>query len=127
MQVQLEYAQRVVPVLRSTMFEPRGITVPVLPISSVPLDFEEYMNAMGVTRYRDKEPFEWYISPRIDNPLEVASTMAHEMVHAALPYRVAHGKEFARIIDDIGLLPPYTATSPGPSFVQWFEQYAPEP
>jgi hypothetical protein len=46
--------------------------------------------------------------------LEVAATVAHELVHAAAPEKAGHGSEFALLARSIGLEGPMRATLPGP-------------
>lgn len=43
------------------------------------------------------------ICPRHDNPVDVLDTLLHEMVHAALPVGVHHGKKFRDACQAIGL------------------------
>jgi hypothetical protein len=51
-----------------------------------------------------------FISPALDDPLEVLATLTHEMVHAVDDCKSGHGKGFAVIARDVGLTGKMTAT-----------------
>lgn len=53
---------------------------------------------------------EMFISPALDNPIEVLATLLHEMVHAHLGNGKGHGKEFKTIVKKFGLEGRVTAT-----------------
>lgn len=54
------------------------------------------------------------LHPRIfREPLEVLHVLAHEMIHAIYP-KAGHRGEFVGMAKDLGLVRPWTATSPGP-------------
>lgn len=46
---------------------------------------------------------ELFISPVLDDPLDVAGTLAHELAHVAAGLKAAHGKEFVKICHYVGL------------------------
>lgn len=46
---------------------------------------------------------EIFIHPKLDDPLTILDTLAHEMVHAIDDCKHGHGKEFQKIALDIGL------------------------
>lgn len=54
-----------------------------------------------------------FISPVLDQPLEVLGVLAHEMIHAGLP-EAKHGKTFKEAARAIGLEGPPKATETGP-------------
>ena len=56
------------------------------------------------------------ISPVLDDPMRVASVLAHELVHAT--GRHGHGKDFAKLARAIGLEGKMTATTEGDAFKQ---------
>lgn len=62
--------------------------------------------------------FETFVSPIIDDPIEVLAILAHELGHAAVGLKAGHKRPFARFCEAIGLLPPWKATTPGPAFKQ---------
>ena len=51
-----------------------------------------------------------FVSPCLDNPVEVVGTLLHELLHAALPPKVKHSKTFAKAALAIGLEGKPTAT-----------------
>lgn len=53
---------------------------------------------------------EMFISPALDNPIEVLATLLHEMIHAHLGNGKGHGKEFKTIVKKFGLAGRVTAT-----------------
>lgn len=58
------------------------------------------------------------ISPLLAQPDDVCHVLVHELIHVALP-GAGHGKPFQRAAKALGLLKPYTATSPGEAFWPW--------
>lgn len=46
---------------------------------------------------------EIFISPLLDQPLEVAGTLCHEIAHVAAGVYAQHGKEFVRVCRAVGL------------------------
>jgi hypothetical protein len=54
------------------------------------------------------------ISPSLHVPLDILHVLLHEMVHATLPTGVGHGAKFSQTCARIGLVKPWTATTPGP-------------
>lgn len=61
---------------------------------------------------------ELFISPMIDDPMVVAATVAHEMLHANVGTKEGHGKVFSRAAKKIGLDGKPTATFAGPRFIE---------
>ena len=57
-----------------------------------------------------------FISPLIDDPVEVLAVLIHELSHAALPAKIKHGRAFAIAVKKIGLEGKPTNTIPGPTF-----------
>jgi len=63
---------------------------------------------------------EIFITPRMDEARKVAATLAHEMIHAALP-GVGHGKPFARAAKAIGFAAPVTKYNPTDDLWAWLD------
>ncbi len=61
---------------------------------------------------------EIYISPRLDDPVNVLAVLIHELVHAALPYGEGHGKLFRKLATSLGLIGRMTATLAGPELTE---------
>lgn len=59
---------------------------------------------------------EIFISPSLDDDMEVAGTLAHEMVHAVVGIPAGHGKAFRKLALQIGLTGKMTSTTEGPEF-----------
>lgn len=54
-----------------------------------------------------------FVSPVLDQPVEVIATLLHELLHAALPAKVKHGKKFATLAEKCGLEGKPTSTVAG--------------
>lgn len=61
---------------------------------------------------------EIFISPYLADPIEVAGTLAHEMVHAIVGAAAGHGKPFRELALEIGLTGPMRSTGEGPKFIE---------
>lgn len=58
--------------------------------------------------------YQLFISPTISEPIEVAGTIVHELVHVAVGVEATHGKQFIRLSQTIGLTKGRpTSASPG--------------
>ena len=64
----------------------------------------------------DKVP-QVFISPAISDSIEVLSTLLHEMVHVADRNENGHKKPFADLASSVGLVKPWTATTPSDALV----------
>lgn len=62
------------------------------------------------------------ISPLLDDPMDVAAVVAHELLHAALGADVGHKGPFKRGMKAIGLVGPARSTEAGDKFRDWFRQ-----
>jgi hypothetical protein len=62
--------------------------------------------------------FEIFISPQIDDPIDVLETLVHELGHASVGLDAGHRRPFAKFCEAMGLLPPWKSTTPGPAFKQ---------
>lgn len=67
----------------------------------------------------------------LESELDTAATLAHELIHASLPYNAdavtgphaGHGPVFKSYADRIGLVGDPRSTDPGPQFKEWFKHY----
>ena len=59
-----------------------------------------------------------FVSPCLDQPVEVLATLLHELIHAALPAKAKHGKGFAKVALRAGLEGKPTATVAGQSLTE---------
>jgi hypothetical protein len=66
------------------------------------------------TMCRDGIP-QIFVSPRIDDSLQVLGTLLHELVHASVGCQYQHRKEFSQAARRVGLAGPPTATTVGES------------
>lgn len=64
--------------------------------------------------------FEIFISPVLDDALQVAAVAAHELAHATVGLKAGHKAPFAKCVRSIGLEGKATATVAGPAFAAWF-------
>lgn len=65
--------------------------------------------------------FEILIAPLRDDSMAIAGTLAHELAHAAVGFHHKHGGDFAKVVLELGLLRPVTASQPGPKFMEWVQ------
>lgn len=63
---------------------------------------------------------EVFIHPGVDDPMEVASILCHELIHAAVGIKEGHGAKFKATATSFGLVGPAKSTTHGPEF----ESYA---
>ncbi len=63
--------------------------------------------------------FEIFIVPQLDDSLEIATTLAHELTHAAVGVKARHGPDFGRAAKAIGLKGPMRLTPAGDAFLAW--------
>ena len=61
---------------------------------------------------------EIFITPRLDDGLEVAGVLVHELLHAALPDEAGHKGPFKKGMKALGLEGKATATTPGEELTQ---------
>jgi hypothetical protein len=64
-----------------------------------------------------------FVSPRIDDSLQVLGTLLHELVHAAIGCQFGHRREFSQAARCVGLAGPPTATTVGPSLRPVLERF----
>jgi len=64
---------------------------------------------------------EIFVSPAIDDSIEVLAALAHELVHQADDCASGHRNFFARVARRIGLEGPLTATTAGPELAQYLQ------
>jgi hypothetical protein len=69
------------------------------------------------TRCTDTGQATIFISPTLESPVEILAVLMHETIHAALNNKGGHRGRFAEIAKASGLLPPMTATTPGPDLL----------
>lgn len=63
------------------------------------------------------------ISPTLQTAFALIETLAHEMVHAALPAGCGHRAAFSQFAARIGLVKPWTATTAGPELAAKIEAW----
>lgn len=68
--------------------------------------------------------YEIFISPELDNHIEILHTLAHEMVHAIVGCDKGHKGEFVELCKKIGLVKPWTATTASPELAKTLAIYA---
>lgn len=62
--------------------------------------------------------FETFISPTLQDPIQVGATLAHELVHCAVGLKERHGSVFRKCALAIGLEGKMTATTAGPALAE---------
>jgi hypothetical protein len=63
--------------------------------------------------------YQLFISPLLGDVMEVAGTVAHELVHANIGTEVGHKQPFPKFVRALGLTGKPTATVVGPEFIAW--------
>jgi hypothetical protein len=56
---------------------------------------------------------EVFISPLLENPVQILTVLSHEMIHVLDDCRGKHKGEFVKIAKRIGLVKPWTESNPG--------------
>lgn len=82
--------------------------------------FKSKQGVIGQCWYRPSSTggfIEICISPTIDNPLQVAATLVHELVHACLGAKAGHGPKFRKLALGVGLAGQMTATHASPELI----------
>jgi hypothetical protein len=59
-----------------------------------------------------------FISPLLDDPVEILGVLLHELIHASVGNQCGHRGAFARVARASGLVGKMTATTPGPELTQ---------
>lgn len=67
--------------------------------------------------------FEILCAPILDDSMEVAAVLAHELSHAAAGFKHGHKGDFATLMKSLGLVRPYTSSVPGPQFKEWVQPF----
>lgn len=70
--------------------------------------------------------FEILVAPIIDDSMEVAAILAHELNHAAVGFKHKHKGEFAVMMGKLGMKRPYTSSVAGPQFEAWVQPFLDE-
>jgi hypothetical protein len=70
--------------------------------------------------------FEIFISPIIDEAVQVAAVLWHELTHAAVGFDQKHKGDFAKVMLAIGMLRPMTDSKPGPEFISYIQPFLTE-
>ncbi|QPB08643.1 putative SprT-like protease [Burkholderia phage Mica] len=70
--------------------------------------------------------FEILVSPIVDDSLDVAAILAHELNHAAVGFQHHHKGEFAVMMGKLGMKRPYTSSIAGPQFEAWVKPFLDE-
>jgi hypothetical protein len=60
----------------------------------------------------------------LDRPIEILHVLAHEMAHAIVGTEAGHKGGFVKLCKAIGLIKPWTATTPGPELAKALAIYA---
>lgn len=63
--------------------------------------------------------FEIFIKPTLNDAVDVAHVLTHELVHAAVGLKEGHGQVFKRVATSLGLGGKMTATVPGEHWYKW--------
>jgi hypothetical protein len=58
-----------------------------------------------------------FISPALQNPIEVLETLAHELIHVTAGPKVAHKGAFVKIVKAIGFKAPWRSTPATPELI----------
>ncbi|WOH61958.1 transcription elongation protein SprT [Bradyrhizobium sp. BWC-3-1] len=67
--------------------------------------------------------FEILCAPIVDDSMEVAAILAHELSHAAAGFKHGHKGDFAKLMAALGLSRPFTSSIAGPRFKEWVQPF----
>lgn len=67
--------------------------------------------------------FEILVAPILDDSMEVAAVLAHELTHAAAGFKHGHKGDFAKCMQALGMMRPMTASVPGDQFKAWVNPF----
>jgi len=67
--------------------------------------------------------YELFISPTLENPIEVAGTVAHELVHVAVGTQCGHKGMFIRACRSLGLVGKPTNAGPGDKLKELLDKF----
>jgi hypothetical protein len=70
--------------------------------------------------------FEILVSPIVDDSMDVAAILAHELNHAAVGFEHGHKGEFAVMMAKLGMKRPYTSSIAGAAFAEWAQPFLDE-
>lgn len=130
--------QRAVEIMKRDLFPKMGLSVPNIPMYLASPGLLDWAVSAS-TKFSSegppsaKRPLAIVLNGRsldIDDPITNVATLAHEMVHAAIPYDAdpidgafaGHGPVFTHYIRQMGLAGDPRASVPGPRFVEWFKR-----
>lgn len=119
-----QYARLAAGLIERDMLAPRGLKPAHIPIFVSDWRNPDWSFSSGVTKYArhgsQRVPVMIDLAPQA--PGDLAATVAHELIHASLPWEDGHGPRFAAVANSIGLIGPAEATMPGPQFKAWAEK-----
>lgn len=108
-------------VITKELLKPRGLNPPPrLPMFATNDMLEPFVDGKTMFDPETHKPVGILLRPA-GHPGELAATLAHELVHAALPFDVGHEGAFAETVKAIGLDGDPRSTYAGPQFVAWAE------
>lgn len=67
--------------------------------------------------------FEILCAPIVDDSMEVAAILAHELSHAAAGFKHGHKGDFAKLMASLGMVRPFTSSVAGPQFKTWAQPF----
>lgn len=87
------------------VFEEKGYIVPKVSVSCgfASTGKDKHIGQCWTRESSTAEINEIFISPKLDDPVDVLDTLAHELVHAVDNCKHSHGAEFKKIALSIGL------------------------
>lgn len=123
--------------IEQDLLEPLGLKVPPIPLYVA--DHLLPWTTSASTKFthdqpdHDKKPMMVALNAMhlmISSEIDTAATLAHELIHAALPYDAdpvtgpyrGHGPVFEGYANRIGLVGDPRSTDPGPQFREWFKR-----
>ena len=108
--------------LISPIFKNKGYTIPKVEVScgfpSTGNKSKHVGQCWGKSSTKDGVN-QLFISPVLDEPVQVLDTLVHELVHAVDDCLHHHGPEFKKIATDVGLQGPMREASAGP----WLKEH----
>lgn len=120
-----EWLTDAIKTITEKQFKPAGYTLPAVKVS-VGLPYgrgsKKHIGQHWSPESSDDKRGSIFISPILDDGLEVLGVLTHEMVHAAVGNNHHHGPVFRKCATKVGLVGKMTATTSGPELAKCLEK-----
>jgi hypothetical protein len=116
-----QWLEKAIGLIAPKLFEPNGLKVPRVRVSVGFTGARQEMKTLGACwspKASSDGVAQIFITPRLDDSLEVLAVLVHELIHAAIGNDKGHGPAFRKAALSIGLEGKMTATIAGPALIE---------